>query len=98
MGASPSRWRPSLPDPIEDCCRGQTHELAVLELAYLSQNPLDLGILGFKVTLDLERRTKNGVGVLVCRLSPHISGCTEDILADDDDAQQYELQKGLANP
>jgi hypothetical protein len=69
-----------------------------MELAYLSQNPFDLGILGFKMTLDLERRAKNCVGVLVCRLSPYISGWTEDVLADDDDAQQYELQKSLANP
>ena len=69
-----------------------------MEMAYLTENPLDLRILGFKVTLDLERGAKDRVGVLIGRLSPHISGCSKDVLANDDDAQEDELQEGLADP
>ena len=37
-----------------------------MESAYLSQNPFDLGILGFKVTLDLEE-------LIRCFLAVHFS-------------------------
>ena len=55
---------------------GRLEELVAVEMTYLTENPFDLRILRFKVTLDLQRGAKDSVGILIGRLGPDISGCT----------------------
>jgi hypothetical protein len=50
------------------------------------------------VLLDLEGSVQYGVGILVGRLRPRISRGALYVLADDDDREQYELEKGLRDP
>src|SRR5262249_48857299 len=62
------------------------------------QDPVDLHVLGFHVLLDLEGSVQHGVGILVGRLRPRISRGALYVLADDDDREQNELEKGLRDP
>src|SRR5919109_624937 len=62
------------------------------------EDALDLFVLCGQMILDLQSRVEDGIGVLICGFSPLVRCGGEDILADNDDAEQNELKEGLADP
>jgi hypothetical protein len=68
------------------------------EFAHLGQDPLDLGVLRLQMLLDVKSGVQHGIGVLIRGLGPLVGSSSENVLADDDDAQQHQLEKRLADP
>ena len=62
------------------------------------QDLTDLPVLSLHVFLDLEGGVEDRVGVLVGGLRTRVGGSALHVLADDDDAQEDQLQEGLTDP
>ena len=99
VGRGRNNWKPRSP-PTTATARKMASEIASVRRSTPSagpsgclhpsdpgENPLEFGILGGEVGLDLERRVQHRVGVLVGGLGPLVAGGGENVLAHDDDAE-----------
>ena len=69
-----------------------------VEGLHLLQDLADLSVLSLHGVLEPEGSVKNRVGILVGGLRTGVGGGALHGLADDDDAQEDQLQEGLTNP